>query len=363
MPRASSPTSRIFQVFLASPGDVLKERKYVEDVIAELNRTIAREKSIVIQTRRWELDTFPQAGSDVQKLINSQIADMASCKLFVGIMWNRCGTKTRRALSGTVEEYDRALKAKEKHKQPEIWFYFKEPKIVRPTNDQLHQLEQVNLFRGKVQSECLAFTFKTPSNFKDLFRNHLTLWLGKLQNAEIQRKEQKCRLNPYKLYYFRQTRKLSYTSLANATGVDRNSLRRMENIAPTQSAKLLSAEEFPEIDISTLATIERALDCHGKLSGGQADDFLSQYLLFYDTYKSISRKGGRKSPDTKQQDLRFRTQAVVFDFGGTLTETQGKHTTWERLWQKLGYSVNDCSELHRRYQRGLLTHQEWCDLT
>jgi len=43
-------------VFLASPGDVPKERDYVHQVVDELNRTVASQKGIVLQvsaTCRW----------------------------------------------------------------------------------------------------------------------------------------------------------------------------------------------------------------------------------------------------------------------------------------------------------------------
>lgn len=55
-------------------------------------------------------------------------------------------------------------------------------------------------------------------------------------------------------------------------------------------------------------------------------------------------------------------QVVVFDFDGTLTKTKSR-TTWESLWELLGYDVEECRELHRRFDKGEFTHQEWCDLT
>ncbi len=55
-------------------------------------------------------------------------------------------------------------------------------------------------------------------------------------------------------------------------------------------------------------------------------------------------------------------QAVVFDFDGTLTNTKLR-TTWESLWEMLGYDVKECQNLHRQYDKGILTHQEWCDKT
>ena len=46
-------------IFLASPGDVPSERRYVSEVIDDLNRTVASEKDIVLQVISWENDAFP----------------------------------------------------------------------------------------------------------------------------------------------------------------------------------------------------------------------------------------------------------------------------------------------------------------
>lgn len=56
------------------------------------------------------------------------------------------------------------------------------------------------------------------------------------------------------------------------------------------------------------------------------------------------------------------TRAVVFDFDGTLTNTKSL-TTWESLWKMLEYDVQECRDLHRRYDRGEFSHQQWCDKT
>src|ERR1051325_5651239 len=102
-------------IFLASPGDVRNERRYVQEVVDELNRTIASQKNIVLEVVSWENNAVPGYGMDAQALINAQIATMAKYSLFVGIMWNRLGTPTPRAASGTVEEFDRAVAALEQH--------------------------------------------------------------------------------------------------------------------------------------------------------------------------------------------------------------------------------------------------------
>lgn len=55
-------------------------------------------------------------------------------------------------------------------------------------------------------------------------------------------------------------------------------------------------------------------------------------------------------------------RAVVFDFDGTLTKTKVR-TTWESMWEMLGYDVQECRDLHKQFDKGDISHQEWCDIT
>jgi HAD superfamily phosphoserine phosphatase-like hydrolase len=53
----------------------------------------------------------------------------------------------------------------------------------------------------------------------------------------------------------------------------------------------------------------------------------------------------------------------VFDFDGTLARESNNETTWEKIWLLLGYSIDDCIFLHRRYSKKEISHEEWCDIT
>jgi hypothetical protein len=169
-------------VFLASPSDVPTERRYVEEIIAELNRTVASIKGIVLQVVSWENDAFPGYGMDAQALINAQIAEMTKYSLFVGIMWNRLGTLTPRAESGTVEEFERAVEAFAQSGQPDIWFYFRQAASSMNTEEQLAQKGKVLAFKKRVQTNGMPWDYKSPSDFRDKFRNQLTLWLNARTN-------------------------------------------------------------------------------------------------------------------------------------------------------------------------------------
>ena len=58
-----------------------------------------------------------------------------------------------------------------------------------------------------------------------------------------------------------------------------------------------------------------------------------------------------------------KTQAVVFDFDGTLTQNTSNKTTWEMIWTKLGYDIKICQDLHMEFNRGQLNHEQWCQVT
>ncbi len=165
-------------VFLASPGDVPKERDIVREVIDELNHAVAPAKDIVLQVVSWENDTFPGYGMDAQALINAQIAKMAKYSLLVGIMWNRLGTPTPRAASGTVEEFERAVAARTQHGQPDIWFYFRQAKAQLDTVEQLEQRKKVVAFMEQVQANGYSVSYKSPTEFRKKFHNQMLLWLN-----------------------------------------------------------------------------------------------------------------------------------------------------------------------------------------
>jgi len=139
---------------------------------------VANEKGLVLQVIRWENDAFPGYGMDAQALINEQIAAMEKYALFIGIIWNRLGTPTPRAESGTVEEFERAAQARAQSGQPEIWFYFRQAAARLDTPDQLEQRKKVLALKEQVQAKGLPWTYKNPSEFRDKFRNQMILWLN-----------------------------------------------------------------------------------------------------------------------------------------------------------------------------------------
>jgi phosphoserine phosphatase len=59
----------------------------------------------------------------------------------------------------------------------------------------------------------------------------------------------------------------------------------------------------------------------------------------------------------------WKAKAVVFDFDGTLTKPGSTQSTWEALWEHLGYNANECGLLADRFYLREITHPEWCRIT
>jgi hypothetical protein len=157
------------RVFVASPGDVGRERQGLKSVIDELNTTIAPYKGLSLELVKWETHVTPSMGR-AQGVINSQVGQY---DIFIGIMWKRFGTPTGRAESGTHEEFQLAYKQWESTKSIRILFYFCQAPFMPLTVDEIAQLQKVVEFREFLSNIGLTWEYSNSDEFPDIVRPHL----------------------------------------------------------------------------------------------------------------------------------------------------------------------------------------------
>lgn len=142
-----------------------EEREIVSLVVAELRRVFDNLLPFQLDAIRWETHAWPDVGDDAQDVINREIGEF---DLFVGIMWRRFGTPTKRARSGTEEEFQKAYKYFKKYKRPRIMFYFRRAPLY--TTD----LKEWSQFRKELEKMGVLFwMYDRPIDFERSVREHL----------------------------------------------------------------------------------------------------------------------------------------------------------------------------------------------
>jgi hypothetical protein len=178
-------TVRILRLLLSSPGDVADEREAASRAVFRYNQQEVEESGVFIKLIRWE-DMAPQIGPGPQQVINDQIGEY---DLFVGIMWNRFGTPTDVAASGTEEEFLAAVDSWRSAWRPWITFYFCD----RPSNftneQQLEQKGRVMRFRNELNGMGVVRKYNSVDNFEHTLFQDLLRIVPRLQNARARGKE------------------------------------------------------------------------------------------------------------------------------------------------------------------------------
>jgi hypothetical protein len=161
---------------IASPGDVIEERKIVTEAIHEWNYTNAATRRIILQPVKWETHSTPQLRSNLssgQDVINELMLDDAD--LLIGIFGTRIGTPTPEHVSGTVEEIRKHVISRKTAK-----VYFSDVPV-SPRGIDAAQYQLVEEFRKECADYGLYGTFNNLDEFALKFRRDLAIELNHAQ--------------------------------------------------------------------------------------------------------------------------------------------------------------------------------------
>lgn len=168
---------KLYQVFLASPGDVKEERELAADAIEELNITHGPLGNYRLELLRWETHAAPNAGRP-QQVINDLID---AYDIFVGIMWKRFGTPSGVAESGTEEEFQRAYTRWEQNQTLALMFFFSQKKVPpAASREDLEQQTKVLGFKESLAGKALTWNYRNPADFGAQFRKTMAIRMTKI---------------------------------------------------------------------------------------------------------------------------------------------------------------------------------------
>lgn len=180
MPRSNTT----YRIFVASPGDVHRERDAMQGVVNTMNRildALLPDDGVCVELVRWESHVAPQIARGPQAVVNDQLEP---CDIFVGILSERFGTPTAVAGSGTEEEFRRAYAQWEKHQAPWIVFYFNTtPGAAEGPVDRAQQ-DKVAAFRAELQAKGLCGEYRGAEMFMSTVLPQLLQIVGLLIKEE-----------------------------------------------------------------------------------------------------------------------------------------------------------------------------------
>ncbi len=157
----------VYNVMIASPGDVAGERIIIRDALHEWNAVNAIEKRIVLMPIGWDTHASPAMGARAQAIINRQIVDDAD--LLVAVFWTRLGSPTGESPSGTVEEIHEHVQAN----KPTMLYFSNEP--VRLDSVDADQYEALKAFRKECKDMGLYMEYDSREDFSKKFPRQLAL--------------------------------------------------------------------------------------------------------------------------------------------------------------------------------------------
>jgi len=165
----------VIKILVASPSDTKGERDSCVRVFEELNQGIGDKHGFVIEKRMWEHNTRPSVGDYSQAVVSEQLG--SDYNVFVGIMNNKFGTETKKAGSGTEEEFNNAYNRIVNKEVVEIMFYFND-EPVKKSELNTEELNKINTFKKKVSDlGNYHWTYNGVHDFERVFRRQLTDYL------------------------------------------------------------------------------------------------------------------------------------------------------------------------------------------
>lgn len=168
-----SHPATVYEVMIASPGDVSAERAIVRELLAEWNIVNSRITQRVLLPAGWETHAVPEMGNRPQAIINKQV--LKNCDLLIGVFWTRIGTPTGDYVSGSVEEIEEHIKAG----KPTMLYFSSTPVV--PESIEPEQYAKLQEFKQSCQSRGLYESYADLNEFRTKIYRQIQL---KLNNDE-----------------------------------------------------------------------------------------------------------------------------------------------------------------------------------
>lgn len=167
---------KILRVMIGAPGDLSKEVETVKESIADWNNQHAQAEGMFLLWKHWKTNSHPNLGNSGQEIINSQIT--RSADLLIAMFWNRLGTPTETAPSGTVEEIMEVYEAGKSVK-----IYFSNSPVDRGlliSETARKEIDRLELFKEDISRFGLYSSYIDLIDFRKQIDSHIYMEVRKI---------------------------------------------------------------------------------------------------------------------------------------------------------------------------------------
>lgn len=170
--------NEVIRIFVGAPSDVNSEREIIKKVINNINDLYRGTEYPQFDIVEIERDVRSDIGSglEAQEVIDSKVN--GNYDVFIGILWKKFGTPTKKYESGTEQEFENALKSNVK-----VMFYFSKLPFTMDDVDPF-QLEKILNFKKSIQNKGFYFEYNSLENFENLIRDNLRILAIEKYNAK-----------------------------------------------------------------------------------------------------------------------------------------------------------------------------------
>lgn len=154
----------VYQVLIASPGDLEITRAAVAEEIYGWNNQNSEAMNVVLLPRRWETDATPEQGDRGQAVLNRQLVEPAD--ILVDIFFTKVGSPTGEAESGTIEEIRQFVDSG----RPTLVYFSSAP---LPSDVDLQQVQRVRELKTEMRGRGLLGDFATDDELRRNLSRHI----------------------------------------------------------------------------------------------------------------------------------------------------------------------------------------------
>lgn len=175
-----------FRVFLSCPSDLKSEREAIHEVIRALNRDVGKGLNVHLEPVDFQNDALPGFGLGMspQRQIDQEIGPY---DIYLGLMKHRFGAPTEGVGSGTVHEFNLALKRMQEagpESPQHIFFYFSNQPLPMDSSALTEALKVLE-FRKQLEPQGLYTAFQDEDDLLDKVRSHLSRLMQRLAAQTI----------------------------------------------------------------------------------------------------------------------------------------------------------------------------------